>query len=83
MAGPEFVIADEPTASLDPSVGQEVMDLFATLTRESGIAVLFTSHDLGQALRYADRIIGLRAGRIELDEDASRAARSRLERLYA
>ncbi|WP_142848213.1 phosphonate ABC transporter ATP-binding protein [Telmatospirillum sp. J64-1] len=67
MQRPRFVIADEPVASLDPSAGEEVMEMFAELMRSDGITFVFTSHHLDHAISYADRLIGLRQGRLELD----------------
>jgi len=67
MQGPCMMVADEPVASLDPSSGEEVMRLFSTLVREEGLTMLFTSHDLSHAIKYADRVIALRHGVVALD----------------
>jgi phosphonate transport system ATP-binding protein len=67
MQRPEMFMADEPVASLDPKVGEEVMELFVERIREKRATLLFVSHDLNHALRYGQRIIGLRNGRIELN----------------
>lgn len=72
MQRPALIMADEPAASLDPAVGEDVMSLFAGLAREEGITLLFVSHDLEQALAHSDRVVGLQAGRIVLS-GASRA----------
>jgi len=70
MQQPRMIVADEPVASLDPVAGQEVMDLFHQLTREEGITLLFTSHNVQQALDYSDRILAIRQGEVVLDEDS-------------
>jgi phosphonate transport system ATP-binding protein len=83
MQRPEFVIADEPVASLDPAAGQEVMQLLVRLLRERDLTLIFISHDLRHALEFADRVIGLRAGRIEVDGPAAEQDARRLAEIYA
>lgn len=82
MQRPEAMLADEPVASLDPAAGEEVMALFATLTREAGVTLLFTTHAMAHALAYADRVVGLRGGRIALDEPAHPRLARELERFF-
>ncbi len=59
MQDPAMLFADEPAASLDPKAGEDVMELFARLRSESGITLVFVSHNLDHALAYA------RAGSIQ------------------
>lgn len=82
MQRPKMVLADEPVASLDPKAGEEVMDLFAGLMRKEGVSVLFTSHNVSQAIRYSDRVIGLRGGRIALEGVSTRQSEAALNTLY-
>jgi phosphonate transport system ATP-binding protein len=82
MQRPRIMMADEPVASLDPSAGEEVMQLFLNLIRDEGITLLFVSHNLEHAQRYADRIIGLREGRLQLDTPSKSVDLSTLRRLY-
>jgi phosphonate transport system ATP-binding protein len=82
MQRPAFVIADEPVASLDPAAGLEVMQLFTELLREDGITLLFTSHHLGRAVEFSDRIVGLRQGRISLDLPSAGADIAELRAIY-
>lgn len=82
VSGPQVVIADEPCASLDPSAGEEVMDLFFQLARERGVTVVFTSHDLDHALRYGDRVLGLAEGRLRLNATAASLTTNDLRGLY-
>ncbi len=49
---PSIVIADEPTASLDPITAKGVMDLFIELVRDSGITLIIATHDWGQVERH-------------------------------
>lgn len=71
MQRPELLLADEPAASLDPAAGEEVMGVFRDLVRADGLTLVFTSHNLAHANRYADRVVGLRGGRVALDLPAS------------
>lgn len=82
MQEPSLILADEPVASLDPKAGREVMDLLWELGRERGMTVLCTLHQLDLALDYAERVVGLRDGKVVLDESASSLDRGALDRLY-
>ncbi|MWD30150.1 ATP-binding cassette domain-containing protein [Aquicoccus sp. SCR17] len=52
---PPFLIADEPTASLDPATAAEAMALLVSAAREDGAALLVSSHDVGLLERYPMR----------------------------
>jgi phosphonate transport system ATP-binding protein len=67
MQRPDFVIADEPDASLDPKSGEEVMKLLRETASERGLGLIFVSHDLEHAVQFSDRIVGLADGRVALD----------------
>jgi len=82
MQRPAFVIADEPVASLDPVAGEEVMNLFVRLLREDGTTLLFTTHHLSHALTYADRLIALKSGVVELDAGTRGLEASSLDYIY-
>ncbi|KPP87264.1 MAG: phosphonate transport system ATP-binding protein [Rhodobacteraceae bacterium HLUCCA08] len=82
MQAPRVVIADEPVASLDPKAEREVLDLLWRIVREEGLSMLCTLHQLDLARDYADRIIGMKAGRIEIDAPVAEADRDRLDALY-
>jgi branched-chain amino acid transport system ATP-binding protein len=55
---------DEPTAGMAPAERIELMALTAEIVRQSGIAVLFTEHDMDVVFAHADRIIVLDRGRL-------------------
>ena len=67
VQGAEFIIADEPIASLDPHSARRVMDILGELNKRDGISVLISLHQVEYALRYCSRIIALRAGEIVYD----------------
>ncbi|MCI8285046.1 MAG: ABC transporter ATP-binding protein [Firmicutes bacterium] len=60
---PGFIVADEPTASLDASVQAQIINLFHDLQRERGFAVLFISHDLALVRYLCDRVGVMYKGR--------------------
>jgi tungstate transport system ATP-binding protein len=59
---PELLLLDEPTASLDPTATRAVEAAIGAFHRQ-GVAILLTTHDLGQARRHADEILFLHRGR--------------------
>ncbi|GAA0398087.1 ABC transporter ATP-binding protein [Brevundimonas terrae] len=68
LAGqPEWLLADEPLAGLDPGHVLDMGDLFRKLARDRGCGIIVTLHDLGAALRIADRVIVLAQGQIIAD----------------
>ena len=63
VAGPELILADEPTAALDGKSGRAVVDLLQSLARERGCPVLMVTHD-SRVLDVADRVIQMEDGRV-------------------
>ncbi|HET8709902.1 MAG TPA: ABC transporter ATP-binding protein [Spongiibacteraceae bacterium] len=61
---PQLLIADEPTTALDVTVQKEVLQLVAELQRDSGMACLLITHDLGIVEQMADRVAVMYAGEI-------------------
>lgn len=82
MQAPKLVVADEPIASLDPKAGREVLDILWRIVREEGLSMLCTLHQLDLAQEYADRIIGLKAGRVEIDTAITDTHINNLNALY-
>lgn len=82
MQRPKILLVDEPTSSLDPKIGREVMDLMARLAQEEHIPMLVSVHDLGLAQTYANRIVGLQGGLKVLDSKTSDVDAAILENVY-
>jgi len=65
MSGrPEMLIADEPTTALDVTIQLQYLKLLKRLQQETGMAILFITHDFGVVARMCDRVAVMYAGRI-------------------
>lgn len=80
---PKIILADEPVASLDPLIANQVMKDFKSISRELKITILVNIHNVELALQYADRIIGIRSGKIAFDKEVKEVTQSDLDRLYS
>ena len=73
---PEFLVLDEPTASLDVSIQAQIISLLQALRAELGLTYLFISHDLGLVRYFCDRIVVMYLGAVmELMPDPGAAPR--------
>jgi len=66
----KIILADEPVASLDPVSARRVMDSLRDLNKQDGLTVIVTLHQVDYALRYCDRVVALKAGKIVYDGPA-------------
>jgi phosphonate transport system ATP-binding protein len=71
MQDPELLLVDEPTASLDPKTARQIMRLIRALALERGCPALVNIHDVALAQGFADRVLGLKAGRVAFDGRAA------------
>ena len=65
---PEILLADEPTASLDPRNIRIVMDALQRLNKHFGITIVVNLHSLDLARAYCDRLVGMAAGKVVFDD---------------
>ena len=79
---PGIILADEPVAALDPVTARQVMQDFVRVNREMGITTLLNIHHVELALEYADRVIGIRAGKIVYDGPSSQVDQGVLDAIY-
>lgn len=79
---PEAILADEPTASLDPVLAESILTLLSDINRKRGITVIANLHSIDLARRYAKRIIGLRAGQVVFDGTAEELTDEQIEEIY-
>ena len=64
---PAVILADEPTASLDPALTGSIMDILKAINVDQGLTLVVSQHQLETALAYATRIVGFRQGRVAFD----------------
>ncbi len=61
---PDLLIADEPTSALDVTVQAQILNLLKDLQRESGMAMILITHDLGVVSEFADRVLIMKDGEL-------------------
>ncbi|MBN7273765.1 phosphonate ABC transporter ATP-binding protein [Ligilactobacillus pobuzihii] len=83
MQDPKIMLADEPIASLDPLTTTAVMDDLLSLNKDLGITVLANLHSVPLAMKYADRIVGLRAGQLVYDKPIAEVSEDDFESIYS
>lgn len=76
--GGKVLLADEPVSSIDPLQGEAVLDLIV----DTGKTVIMALHSVTFARRFAERIIGLCAGRIRFDSPPSQLTQEDIDELY-
>ncbi len=82
IQGPELLLVDEPTASLDPKTSMQIMRLITELCEERGLTAVINIHDVPLAKRFAQRIVGLKAGRIVYDNTPRELTPEALTKIY-
>ncbi|MEO0821144.1 MAG: phosphonate ABC transporter ATP-binding protein [Pseudomonadota bacterium] len=79
---PDVVLADEPVASLDPTVSRHVLRLLRAASRQRETTVLCSLHQVEFAIEFADRIVALRAGEVVFDDQPSALTGAKLTEIY-
>ncbi|UWR35470.1 phosphonate ABC transporter ATP-binding protein (plasmid) [Sulfitobacter sp. W027] len=83
MQDPDILLADEPTASLDPKTSEQIMGLLRDLAGELKLPVLINIHNVTEAKEYTDRIVGMRYGRIIFDDVPAKLDQEAMDKIYA
>lgn len=83
MQDPEILLADEPTASLDPKTSEQIMGLLRDLAQELKLPVLINIHNTSEAKIYTDRIVGMRFGRIIFDDLPDSLDQEAMDHIYS
>ena len=79
---PSIILADEPVASLDPVMADVVMSDFKRINEQMKITILLNIHHVDLALKYASRVIGIRAGEIVYDGPVADVTQDVLDQVY-
>ncbi len=82
MQQPEIILADEPTASLDPKTSVEIMELLQEIGNSRNVPVLINMHDVNLAKRFAERVIGMSGGNVVFDGVPSDLKDEHLQIIY-
>jgi len=82
VQGAQAILADEPVASLDPVSARKVMEQLVELNQRDGLGVIVTLHQVDYAIRYCQRVVALKAGRIAYDGPSSGLDRATLIEIY-
>jgi peptide/nickel transport system ATP-binding protein len=64
MMRPSFLIADEATSMLDASLRANILNVLIDLRRDSGLTILFITHDIGQACYISDQVLVMQNGKL-------------------
>ena len=80
---PDAILADEPTASLDPVLAESILSLLADINENHGITVIANLHSTDLARRFAKRIVGMRSGNVVFDGTPDQLTEDVLGTIYA
>ena len=79
---PSIILADEPTASLDPKTSRQIMRLIVELCKERNLAAIINIHDVALAQMFVERVIGLELGAVVFDGTPDDLTPDVLTRIY-
>jgi phosphonate transport system ATP-binding protein len=79
---PGALLADEPVSSVDPARARDTLELLLELSRERGLTLVVSTHNIDLARELFPRLIGLRDGRIAFDGAASQISTTTIAELY-
>ena len=78
----ELILADEPVSNLDPRLAEDVLELLVEVTNHHGATLLMALHQPQLACRHAERIIGLRQGRVVWDGPSTQLDNRAVTKVY-
>ncbi|HVX00908.1 MAG TPA: ABC transporter ATP-binding protein [Candidatus Babeliaceae bacterium] len=76
LPNPKIVLLDEPTATLDPEVAQEVRRFILEQKEQEGTSIIFTSHNMAEVTELCDRVLMIKSGTIIADSNPAKLAAS-------
>ena len=79
---PQLILADEPVSNLDPARADDILSLITGAARARGVTAIFSSHQPDLAMRHADRVIGLRDGKLRFDRPAAKVTQQDIAQIY-
>ncbi len=79
---PTALLADEPVSSVDPARARDTVALLTSISRERGLTLVMSLHNLELAREFFPRLIGLREGRILFDQAAAQVTDAQFHQLY-
>ncbi len=82
VQSPKVVLADEPVASLDPALSEEMLGLLAELTSQANRTLVVSLHSPYLIKKYCSRVLGLREGRLVFDIPSAQLTEPVLDQLY-
>jgi phosphonate transport system ATP-binding protein len=82
IGSPDIILADEPVSSLDPQTAKDILNLIRETAKKNKISVLCSLHQIDFAKIFADRIIGMKEGKILFDKPAKKLLKLDLDKLY-
>jgi len=82
VQNPEIILADEPVASLDPTRAEDIIKLLCNISDKNNKTLITSIHSVELALKYFDRIIAIKNGKLIYDVNASEMTEAMFEILY-
>lgn len=82
LQNPEFLLVDEPTASLDPKTSRQIMRLLLELANEHDLSAIINIHDVPLAQMFISRIVGLKQGQVVFDGPTAQLTPDVLTTIY-
>jgi phosphonate transport system ATP-binding protein len=83
MQDPDIILADEPVASLDPRLAEEIMGLLTRIAATNKRTLMISLHKVEVALQRLPRVVALRNGVVEFDAASSKVTEAVLKDLYS